>query len=443
MEHQSQEHQTQLQLPGFFEKNRMLIKGFIIGFLILVMLIPAAMLYNLVSEREHRQDEVVKEISDKWATAQTVVGPVIAIPYLSPVAGKQPEQKMLYVLPEQLSINGKLLPEVRHRSLYEVTLYRSAITMSGIFDPSSIKKIGIDNEDILWGQAQLFIGITDSRGLEDDVQLKWSNTNLVMEAGVPNNNLVKTGLSTPISLTPGQQAGFSINIKIKGSSALYFTPVGKTTEMTLNSPWKNPAFDGQYLPSQPANITDNGFVAHWKILQISRSYPQAWKDNAHFDPSESSFGVKLLQPTDSYSKTQRSVKYAILIISLTFAIFFFVEIFQKRQVHPIQYVLVGIALIVFYSLLLSISEYTGFNTAYLIAVAATVSLIGAYVWSIFKKLQIAAGFMVALGSLYSYIFILIQLQDYALLYGSIGLFVVLAIIMYFSRKVDWYTTRQS
>lgn len=417
----------------------MLIKGAMIGFLIVVMMIPVALLSGLVSEREQRQNEVTAEISSKWASEQTVVGPLIAVPYISRTdSGKVAVRRNLYLLPEQLNINGRLLPEVRHRSLYEVTLYRSQLTLSGTVDPAYVQKLNIAPEDILWNDAQLMVGLDDARGLEDDVSLQWGSTMAVLEAGLPANNVIDNGLSTRVTVDPEKKTNFKIDLKLKGSVLLYFTPTGKTTVANLSSPWKNPAFDGQYLPSQPATINEAGFSAQWKVLQVSRNYPQVWKDASEFDIKKSAFGVKLLQPTDGYSKTDRSVKYAILIIALTFTIFFFSEVFQRKQVHPLQYILVGVALCVFYTLLLSISEYIGFNAAYAIATIATVTLIGLYVYGIFKKVQIAAGFATALGALYSYIFILIQLQDYALLFGSLGLFVILAIIMYFSRKIDWY-----
>ena len=153
--------------------------------------------------------------------------------------------------------------------------------------------------------------------------------------------------------------------------------------------------------------------------------------------------MRLIQPTDNYAKTERSVKYAILFITLTFVVFFFLEIFQKRQVHPLQYLLVGFALSVFYTLLLSISEYTGFNVAYIVAAAATVLLVTMYVWSIFKQGKVATVFGAALAGLYTYIFVLIQLQDYALLFGSMGLFVIIAVLMYFSKKIDWYAPQKT
>lgn len=433
------ENQTNNQITGFWEKSRMLFKGFMIGFLILVMLIPVAMLSELIKERERRQAEVTEEISSKWASSQTILGPAVIVPYLVKAdSGKPAIRKNMYLLPEKLKINGQILPEVRHRSLYDVTLYRSGIALSGTFDPSYIGRLDIPSEDILWNEAQLIIGLDDARGLEDDVTLKWDSTRSILETGLPGNTITKDGLNSKVTLDANRKVEFAIDLKIKGSSHLYFTPVGKTTDVTLASSWKDPAFDGQYLPSRPANISDKGFNAQWKILQVSRSYPQAWKEPAEFDVYKSAFGVKLLQPTDGYAKASRSVKYAILIIALTFTIFFFIEIFQKRQIHPLQYILVGIALCVFYTLLLSVSEYLGFNIAYLVAATATVSLIGLYVLGIFKKWSTAGGFALALGSLYAYIFVLIQLQDYALIFGSIGLFVILAVIMYFSRKIDWY-----
>ena len=432
------EPQTNTTPAGFLDRNRMLIKGFLIGFLIIIMLIPAAMLSNLVSERASRQTEVIQEVSSKWASGQTITGPVVVVPYVGHADSNKIYHSTFYLLPEQLNINGKVLPEIRHRSLYDVTLYRSALSLSGSFDPASIQKLGIAPQDIQWDQAEILLGLDDMRGLEDDVHLQWDANLSILEAGLPDNNLVKEGLRAKVVLDTQKKMTFNIEVKFKGSEYLYFTPLGKSTDVQITSPWKDPAFDGQYLPTQPAKITDSGFLAQWKILQASRSYPQAWKAATQYDISKSSFGVKLLQPTDSYAKTQRSVKYAILVIALTFTIFFFIEIFQKRQVHPIQYILVGIALCIFYTLLLSISEYTGFNNAYLIAAVATVSLIGFYVWSVFKKGKTAIGFTTALAGLYLYIFVLIQLQDYALLCGSIGLFVILAIIMYFSRKVDWY-----
>ena len=426
----------QTETISFWDKNKMLIKGFLIGFLILIMMIPTVFLFQLVNERQGRQQEVINEVSNKWGGTQTITGPVIAIPYYSKT---DKTKKTAYYLPESLSISGDMAPEVRHRSLYDVKLYKSDLTLSGKFNPVTAEELQILPEDMYWNEAHLLMGVGDARGLEEEVSISLNGHEQMMEAGTPDNSLFAEGLNIPLGTDLKNKMDYTIHIKIKGSSALRFVPLGKTTEVALRSAWKDPAFDGQYLPSQTPEISAKGFSAKWKVLQVSRSYPQAWKEGS-YDVSKSSFGVKLVQPTDGYAMTERCVKYAILFIALTFTVFFFMEIMQKKQIHPLQYLLVGFALCIFYTLLLSISEYAGFNPAYLIASSATVTLIGSYVWSIFKKLKIALGFTIALGCLYGYIFILIQLQDYALIFGSIGLFAILAVIMFYSGKIDWYGT---
>ncbi|MEO6833071.1 MAG: cell envelope integrity protein CreD [Chitinophagaceae bacterium] len=429
------------QPTSFLEKNRLIIKGFLIGTLILLMLIPAALIGNLVNEREARQAQVVAEVSSKWANAQTVIGPVLIVPYLYSYKGENDKtitvKKMAHFLPEHLHITGTVLPEVRKRSLYQVTLYRSDLKLDGDFAPLPLDNLGIEPGSLLLNEARIVFGIDDARGLEEEVSLHWNDSSQKLEAGMPDNGAIKAGLSAPVTLNPALGNTFSISLKLRGSENLYFTPVGKTTEVALQSPWPHPAFDGKYLPDTTASVSDKGFKAHWKVLAVSRTFPQAWT-GIPVDLASASFGVRLIQPADGYAKTERSVKYAILFIALTFIVFFFLEILQKRQVHPLQYLLVGFALCIFYTLLLSISEYTSFNTAYVVAALATVSLIGLYVQNIFQNRKTAFGFSIALGGLYSYIFILIQLEDYALLFGSIGLFLILAVLMYFSRKIDWY-----
>ena len=431
---------TEQTRPSFWEKNRILIKGFLVGFLILLMLLPAHLVENLVNERQERQQQVVQEVSGKWAGQQTISGPVLMLPYYEHQKMKDGSVsdvvKTAFILPDELHITGAMQPREKKRSLYSVMLYRSDVALSGKFNSIPLAALHIDEKDVIWRDAKLVINIGDMRGLEDQVQLDWNAAKMVLDAGVPTNKLLSQGLSAAVAVNAQTPATFSIKMNLRGSDRLYFTPVGKTTEADIRADWKDPAFDGQYLPAT-TSVTDKGFNAHWKILQMSHNYPQSWTEDTQ-DIGKSAFGVRLIQPVDGYSKTNRTSKYAILFIALTFTIFFFLEILQKRHVHPIQYILVGFALTIFYSLLLSISEYTGFNNAYLIASIATISLISMYVWSVFKSVKAAAGFTSTLATLYGYIFILIQSEDYALLFGTIGLFVIIAIIMYYSRKIDWY-----
>lgn len=439
-----QQIQPASRQPSFWENNRTLIKSLLIGVLILIMLIPASFIQQLVYERENRQREVIQEVSSKWAQEQTLKGPVLMIPYLEliPQADKTVARvrKQAFFMPEKLHIDGKLSPEVRHRSIYEVTLYSSQLQLQGSFPVIDPSRLGIAPEQMLWDEAQLLARIDDLRGLEEDVRLQWDSTQTVFEPGLPANDLINQGqgLSKKVSISAGKTTAFRIDLKLKGSGLLFFTPVAKSTKVSLSAPWPHPSFEGKFLPSTPASLSDSGFKADWSVLQVSSGVPSAFKDQ--YNLTQASFGVRLLQPTDGYVKTQRSVKYALLFISLTFTIFFFIEILQKKQIHPLQYLLVGMALCVFYTLLLSFTEYSGFNTAYLVAATATVTLIGLYVWSVFRQGRIALLFTAALAALYGYIFVLIQLEDYALLFGSIGLFLILAIIMFYSRKIDWYGT---
>lgn len=433
-------------LATFWERNRTLIKGFLVGFLILIMLIPGVFIANLVKERKLRQQEVVKEVSSKWAGKQTITGPVLIVPYKEPGTDAEGKpviyKKLAYFLPDVLSISSSMQPEKRHRSLFDVTLYRSNIDISGHFNPLPIGMLKIPAENMIWEEASIATGIDDVRGLENEVHVDWNGVKQNMEPGMAANAVLTEGLSMPVKIDAQTPANFSMHIDLRGSEELYFTPIGKTTEATVNAPWKDPAFDGEYLPTETPNVNNKGFTAKWKILPVSHAYPQAWKDKS-VTLSDAAFGVKLLQPVDGYAKTERSVKYAILFIALTFTIFFFLEILKKKHIHPLQYLLVGFALTIFYTLLLSISEYIGFNVAYLIAATATISLIGLYVHGIFKDIKTALGFTGTLAALYGYIFILIQLQDYALLFGSIGLFVIIAIMMYYSGKIDWYGNKSA
>lgn len=228
---------------------------------------------------------------------------------------------------------------------------------------------------------------------------------------------------------------FSSTIKLKGSKKLFFSPVGKQTTVEMSSTWKSPSFAGDQLPDSSV-IDSKGFKANWESLGHSRPFPQHWK-TATYNLEAFAFGADLFIEVNGYQQTMRSVKYAILCILLTFAAFFLIEIQNSKSLHPLHYALVGFALILFYTLLLSFSEYIGFNLAYVIASAATIGLITWFAKSLLGSFRLSAVLSVVLVLLYSYVFTILQLQDYALLFGSIGLFLALAVVMYFSKKFKW------
>lgn len=430
--------------PSFWERNKLILKALFIGILILVLLIPTFSIMFLVNDREGRRNEVVKEVSSKWASAQTITGPFVMIPYYIEVkndkGGVELKKEYLYLLPDTMNINGKMLTQIKHRSIFNVPVYNSNLQFTGTFGNIKPEKLPVSLSALHFDQALVCMGISDFKGIGENLKLGWNDSILEFETGLPPIEWLENGVSTKVSLTPEAVTSgtikFNVNFALKGSEQLYVTPMGNTTTTHFESDWANPAFNGKYLPDT-SQVTEKGFKADWKVLHFNRTYPQTFTSTKDYSVQESAFGFDLLQPVDAYGQTMRSVKYAILIIALTFFLYFFLEIYNKRSVHPLQYILIGFALVIFYTLLLSISEYLSFGQSYLTAATATVVLISLYTKSIFKRWSVVALFAGILSMLYLFIYVLIQLQDNALLFGSIGLFVLLSLIMYFSRKVNW------
>lgn len=424
---------------NFWQKNRLVIKSFFIAFLVLALLIPTFIIMYLVNDRKERKEEVTREISNKWSSAQTVTGPFLTIPYTEP---GNTEHKYVYLLPEELNINGKFEPAIRYRSIYKVPVYTARpVVFSGIFSGNQFDLPGVNPALIKWNEARLCMGISDPKGIQQ-LSLQWNEQSLPLQVGLPSQLIAAQGVSVLLPLDAGFAQGsarFSFTLELQGSEKFFCTPTGTNTRAEFSSSWTSPAFDGKYLPDTE-RVNSNGFTASWKISQFNRDFPKLFKDdsNAAGQIRQSSFGVAFLSPIDAYAQTMRSLKYAILIIALTFFAYFFTEIFQKRPVHPLQYILIGMALVVFYTLLLSVSEYLAFPLAYALAAGATILLLGWYTQSIFKKMTTSLGLAFLLAVLYLFIYVLIQMVDNALLFGSIGLFVLLALSMYLSRRVDWF-----
>ena len=441
---QPNHHNMQQQLApasSGTQSNKILIKGLITGGLILLLLIPTIFITELVKEREERQKEIVKEVSSKWAAAQTLTGPFLVVPYTDGYLNSDgktiPVRTQLIVPAYDLSVNGNIFPEERKRSIYKVLLYKTALQFNGQFKfqwPSDIIEANLD-----LANAKLCFALNDFKGIQDDLLVTIGASTVKMTAGLPVDDFGKIGLSAPISLSAlnlTDGTPFSLMVKIKGSERLHFTPLATTSTFAVRSSWANPSFDGEMLPNE-RSTGDSGFNALWKFNQANLPFAAVMKQGT-VAQNKMAFGVSLVQPADQYAKTMRSVKYAILFIGLTFALFFIIELLQRKPLHPVQYVLVGIALVIFYALLLSLSEYIVFDHAYAIASLATVLLIALYAQGHFKNWKTSTILFLMLSVLYAFIFVLIRLEDTALLVGSIGLFLVLAMVMFVSRKINWY-----
>ncbi len=459
---------------SFFErfnnwvKSSVMLKLFTIFILMLLLMIPASMLENLVRERQVTRDNAVEEITSKWGNRQTIGGAVITIPYTvveeDDKGKKSTVIEYAHFLPEQLNITGKLVPEKRYRGIYVVMLYNAQLHIEGFFKKPDVSLLKIPQERFLLSEAFISFGITDMKGVKEAIRLKINGKDTEVDSGIESNDLFQAGVSCPVDVSTGS-IKFDAAINLNGSKAIDFLPFGKTTNVTLESAWGTPSFVGASLPDE-RQVSEKGFKAVWHELHLNRNYPQqgvgnfvglradyqeenaqdavdvayaTGTTNPNMSREQTSFGVKLLLPVDEYQKTMRSTKYNLMFIVITFMAFFFVEILNKKRLHPIQYLLVGFAICLFYVLLLAISEHLSFNLAYLIGCISILTLVTFYTFGIFKNGYTTLIFNGILALLYGFFYSLLQLEDYSLLLGSTGLLIILAVVMYLTRNIDWYS----
>jgi inner membrane protein len=434
--------QDSVKKTGDFIRHSATFKIISISILVLVLLIPASMISSLMRERESRRDTVVREINGKWGRSQTITGPFFTIPFKEYYKDSNKELKFnikyFHILPEHLTISGTIDPHIRYRSLYEAVLYNTGLTLSGNFIPPSPEQLNIAPDAILWEKALFSVGISDMRGIQENIEITFNGSGYAVNPGLKTTDIASAGVSSRIPLSPDTASGsFSFQLNLNGSEEIKFIPVAEETNVAITSDWPSPSFNGAFLPAS-REIGDKGFSASWKVLHLNRNFPQVWQGN-QYKVTESAFGLKLLITADIYQKTIRISKYALMFIVFTFSAFFFTEVINKKSVHPIQYLLIGLAVILFYVLLLSISEHLNFDYAYLVSAGAVTLLITGYSQGILKNRYFTLTVFAILSILYAYLYIVLQLEDYALLMGAVGLFAVLGTIMYITRTIDWYS----
>ncbi|MCU0353885.1 MAG: cell envelope integrity protein CreD [Cytophagales bacterium] len=445
------------------------LKLVIIGFLVLVLLVPAGLLQGLITEREYTRDAATREVSDKWGGPQTVGGPVISVPFRVVQKNERGQTstttQYAHFLPEDLKVTGTVTPEKRYRGIYVVVLYNVRLEISGSFRQPNLRALNVPPADFMLDDALLSLGISDMKGIKENIRVQWNDSTLAFNPGIATADVFPSGISVPVNLD-APTFRFSCQVSLNGSTSLHFLPLGKETAVSLQSAWADPSFEGSFLPEQ-RNIDAKGFSARWKVLQLNRNYPQqgignfiGYSNTAYnvtpaavtevdMDGSSSAspdnaatFGVRLLLPVDEYQKTMRSAKYSVMFIIITFVTFFFVEILNRKRIHPIQYLLVGFSICLFYVLLLSISEHLSFGYAYLIGCVTILLLVTLYARAVLKSNALAGLVAGVLAVLYGFFYSLLQLQDYALLMGSVGLLLVLAVVMYLTRNIDWYNVQR-
>ena len=336
------------------------------------------------------------------------------------------------------------MPEVRYRGIFEAIVYTADLKVSGSFAPPDFDKLDVNPDDLLWSEAVLSLGVSDLRGTTAEPQVTWGDETISFAPGT-GGDLFDTGIHAAVPLDPANPSptAFSLNLGLNGSRSIAVTPAGKTTGVELASSWPHPGFFGAYLPAE-RSIDEDGFRASWTVSYLGRDYPHTWTSadegvsNLARRIARSQFGVSLISPVDFYLKSERSVKHGALLIVLIVAVIFIFEIVAPVRIHLFQHALVGFALCLFYLLLLSLSETVGFFAAYGLAAAMSTALITLYLAKVLTSRTQALVMAGVLALVYGYLYVVLQLEAFALVSGALGLFVALAAVMYATRNLDWY-----
>jgi inner membrane protein len=405
-----------------------------VGFLTLVLLIPLSYISSLIAERSYRQNNVVKEINTKWGEDVLVYGPILKLPYKtykeislynkktkSYTTKTETEINYVYIFPEQLDVDTKVISKTLKRGNFESAVYTTNMSFKGYYKNVELDSKDIKSENIIWEKASFVVKTSNSK--RNKIALD------ELESSFIKSDDIKSEISKNLN--------FNFKISYDGSEQIKLIPIGKTTSLKMNSNWANPSFTGEFLPlDSTKKISNDGFEAQWKVTHLNRAFSQIHL-NSIPNLQSYAFGTKFLIMVDEFQQSERSAKYGFLVIGLTFLLFFLIQTLSKIDIHPFQYLMIGLALTMFYTLLVSISEHSNFLKAYLIAGISVISLITLYSKSILKLWKFPVFIGLSLTGLYTFIYTIIQLENYALLVGSIGLFIILAIIMFVSRKIDW------
>ncbi len=430
-------------------KNQIMSKLLVIGIVMVVSWVATMFVWGIVQERENRQIEATNETSEQWSRPQTIAGPVLTVPIervrVDELGNRISDISTLTLLPKNLSHKSRIETELLKRGVYEIPVYTTTINTEGNFDLLELAQLPT-NARVLWDQAAISVHVSDVKGIASMFDLRLNGKSFAMVPASEFSVLDSSGVHADVIIDPKvTDYQFSFDLPLKGSQELTFLPLGENTEVAISSAWPAPSFTGEFLPVE-RTVTDEGFEATWNIAAYAKNMPQSWTGTAPIDTETfkaKAFGVGLHQKVNFYTMIDRSTKYSMLFIGLTFLAFFMYEILAGLRIHPMQYLLVGIAIAVFYLLLLSFAEVIGFLPAYLAAAVATTVLISGYCYSVLKLRRRALTMVTLLSTLYGYLYILLQMEQYSLLFGSILLFVTLAIVMYLTRNIDWYTSSET
>lgn len=431
--------------------------------LTVLLLIPITMINNLASERENRQQQVVNDIAASSAGPQKLFGPVLVVPYTEhwteivevrrdnlPVKEslQRVDNRYLYFLPDHLNMAGDLSTETKQRGLFKVRSYLLNINVKGdIKLPAGYgNPKPLHNGQIVFGAPHVGVALSDMRGLLQAPGLEWAGKTYAFEQGSALPLDAAAGMHANLQEMPVEFGAidlpFAFDLKLRGVESLDFVPAGKQNRVELSSVWQHPSFYGRFLPDpQSQQIGADGFRALWTVDALATNVAQSLYQSLNIEAYDS-FGIRLMEPINIYSLSDRASKYGFLFVCLTFAAIFLFEILKNLAIHPAQYALVGLALATFFLLLLSLSEHLDFLIAYLLATAACVSLIGVYLSAVLRSTKRGLSAGALLAGLFASLYGLLESEDNALMLGSLLMFVLLSIAMLATRKLDWYSLGQ-
>ncbi len=431
---------------AFLSPSPILRKGFVIVLVTLILLVPIGMLRGLVAERIQLAGEAKTSVAAGWGGQQQVGGPMLVVPLTQITRdnrGRSVEQRVYSItLPDTLEIDASLESESRRLGIYTVPVYQASMRVRAKFTPMDLAHLAATadtNREVHWEQARLLLPVTEVKAIRALENARWNDMPLrFVGGGSTQHSGIRATLDAGV-FERGETGVFTAQLTVAGSEQMRFLPLARTTGVTMRADWPHPGFSGSYLPAE-RDVTDDGFTARWQVLELNRNYPQHWIESPGVAGAligGSSFGVNLHLPADIYQRNDRSTKYALLFIVMTFASLFLVEHLLGPQLHAVQYVLVGLALSMFFLLLLALSEHIGFDAAYWVATTALVALTGVYLGGALGSRR--SGWAAATGftTLYAMLYVILNAAETALLIGSLSLFAVLAAMMLITRKVDW------
>ena len=427
-------------------------KALVVAGVALLLLIPVQMLRNLVSERAQLREQAIASVSRGWGGRQLIGGPILAIPATVSVADARNDGRVhdilrdWYVLPDSLALESELTVQDERRKLgvYEVPVYLTKVRAHAKFDlAAKVAAVSAAQRGVTLhlDRARLLLPVSDPRGVRNVVS---NSDGLASNAFEPQVGFPMAAVGAPLRSDMDLRGGavdFDISLEIAGTSSLQFMPLAHSTSVKLAGNWAHPGFARGFLPTE-RKIESGNFTARWQVLDLNRVYGSQWfqDETPAGSLEDSAFGVDLVQPVDLYQQAERSVKYAGLFIALSLLTLFLWEHLAGKPLHPIQYGLMGLALSVFYLLLLALAEHIGFASAYLVAALALCALLGVYISGAFRSATAGSGSAVAFGTVYALLYLLVTSEDYSLLAGAIGLFAILATVMVITRRIDWYGT---